>query len=163
MLVKSSGRVLLSVAYEDGNKYLDYLRKMSEICDVDLAGSLRRMKETIGDLDILASSNSSDEVMDYFVNYSDVKNVLLKGSTKTSVVLNDGIQVDLRVVKPESYGSALQYFTGSKEHNVKLRGIALRGNLKLSEYGVFEKETNEYIVGRSEKEVYNHDTPSKHR
>ncbi|UCD14683.1 MAG: DNA polymerase/3'-5' exonuclease PolX [Thermoplasmatales archaeon] len=155
MLEKASGRVLLSLAYEDGNKYLEYLRKMGEIVDVNLAGSLRRMKETIGDLDILASSNSPDEVMDYFVNYSDVKNVLLKGSTKTSVVLDDDIQVDLRVVKPESYGAALQYFTGSKEHNVKLRGIAIRKGLKLSEYGVFEKKTDKYVVGRSEEEVYN--------
>lgn len=155
MLEKASGRVLLSVAYEDGNKYLDYLRKMGEIIDVNLAGSLRRMKETIGDLDILASSNSPNEVMEYFVNYPDVKNVLLKGSTKTSVVLDDGIQVDLRVVKTESYGAALQYFTGSKEHNVKLRGIAIKKGLKLSEYGVFEKKTDKYVVGKSEKEVYN--------
>jgi len=155
MLERASGRVLLSVAYEDGNKYLEYLRKKGEIIDVNLAGSLRRMKETIGDLDILASSNSPDEVMEYFVNYPDVKNVLLKGSTKTSVVLDDGIQVDLRVVKPESYGAALQYFTGSKEHNVKLRGIAIKKGLKLSEYGVFEKKTGKYVVGKSEKEVYN--------
>ncbi|MFW6121036.1 MAG: DNA polymerase/3'-5' exonuclease PolX [Petrotogales bacterium] len=155
MLEKASGRVLLSVAYEDGNKYLEYLRKMNEIRDVDLAGSLRRMKENIGDIDILASSHKPDEVMEFFVDYPDVKNILLKGSTKTSVVLDDGIQVDLRVVKPESYGAALQYFTGSKEHNVKLRGIAVRMGLKLSEYGVFKKNTDKYIVGRSEKEVYN--------
>lgn len=155
MLERASGRVLLSVAYDDGNKYLGYLRKIDEIRDVNLAGSLRRMKETIGDLDILASSNKPDEVMEYFVNYPDVKNVLLKGITKTSVVLDDGIQVDLRVVKPESYGAALQYFTGSKEHNVKLRGIAIRRGYKLSEYGVFKKETDKYVVGRNEKEVYN--------
>jgi DNA polymerase (family 10) len=155
MLEKASGRVLLNVAYEDGNKYLEYLKKNKKILDVDIAGSLRRMKETIGDLDLLASSKHPEEVMEYFVGYTDVKNVLLKGATKTSVVLDDGIQVDLRVVKPESYGAALQYFTGSKEHNVKLRGIAIRKGYKLSEYGVFKKDTDKYVVGKSEKEVYN--------
>jgi len=155
MLEKSSGRVLLSIAYEDGNNYLDYLKKIHEIKDISIAGSLRRMKETIGDIDILASSNKPDKVMAYFVVYPDVKEVLLKGSTKTSVLLDDGIQVDLRIVKPESYGAALQYFTGSKEHNVILRGIAIIKGLKLSEYGVFKKDTEEYVVGKNEKEVYN--------
>ena len=155
MLEKSSGRVLLSIAYEDGNNYLDYLKKIHEIKDISIAGSLRRMKETIGDIDILASSNKADKVMAYFVVYPDVKEVLLKGSTKTSVLLDDGIQVDLRIVKPESYGAALQYFTGSKEHNVILRGIAIIKGLKLSEYGVFKKDTEEYVVGKNEKEVYN--------
>lgn len=155
MLEKASGRVLLGVAYEDGNRYIEYLRKMAKIRDVSIAGSLRRMKDTIGDLDILASSTTPEEVMEYFIRYPDVTNVLLSGSTKTSVVLSDGIQVDLRVVKPESYGAALQYFTGSKEHNVKLRSIAIRKGLKLSEYGVFNKKTDEYVVGRSEEEVYN--------
>ncbi len=155
MLERSSGRVLLSIAYEDGNKYIEYLKKMNGIKDVSLAGSLRRLKETIGDIDILASSNKPDKVMDYFVAYPDAKDVLLKGSTKTSIVLDDGIQVDLRVVKPESYGAALQYFTGSKEHNVILRGIAINKGLKLSEYGVFKKDTEEYVVGKREKEVYN--------
>ena len=155
MLEKTSGRILLNMAYEDGYKYLEYLKKNKKIIDVDLAGSLRRMKETIGDLDILASSKHPTEVMDHFVEYPDVKNVLLKGATKTSVVLDDGIQVDLRVVKPESYGAALQYFTGSKEHNVKLRGIAIRKGYKLSEYGVFKKDTDKYVVGKNEREVYN--------
>ena len=154
MLEKAHGRFLLGIAYENGNAYLAYLRKLDEIQDINLAGSLRRMKETVGDLDILVSSDKSDVVMQFFVDYPYVKDVLLQGSTKTSVVLDDGIQVDLRVVKPESYGAALQYFTGSKEHNVKLRSIAIRKGLKLSEYGVFKKKTGEYIVGRSEKEVY---------
>jgi len=123
---KTSGRVLLNMAYKDGNSYLDYLKKCERIEKIDIAGSLRRKKETIGDLDILISSEFPDEVMDYFVNFSNVQQMLLKGSTKTSVLLNDGIQVDLRVVKKESYGSALQYFTGSKEHNVKMRSIAIK-------------------------------------
>jgi DNA polymerase (family 10) len=113
------------------------------------------MKETIGDLDILASSKNPEEVMDYFISYPNVKNILMKGITKTSVVIGDGIQVDLRVVKPESYGAALQYFTGSKEHNVKLRSIAIKRGYKLSEYGVFKKKTDVYVVGKNEEEVYN--------
>jgi DNA polymerase (family 10) len=128
---------------------------MDKIIDLSLAGSLRRMKETIGDIDILASSKNPDEAMEYFIQYPKVKDVLLKGSTKTSVLLNDEIQVDLRVVKPESYGAALQYFTGSKEHNVVLRGIAIKKGFKLSEYGVFDKKTGDYIAGSSEKKVYN--------
>ena len=152
---KTSGRVLLNLAYIDGNSYLEYLKKLNKIDKVSLAGSLRRMKETIGDVDILASSDYADEVMDYFVGYDNVQRVLLKGSTKTSVLLNDNLQVDLRVVKKESYGAALQYFTGSKEHNVKMRGIAIKKGFKLNEYGLFNKETDKYIVGRDEKEVYN--------
>jgi len=152
---KTSGRVLLNVAYEYGNNYLEYLRKCKKIEKISIAGSLRRMKETIGDLDILASSDAPDEVMDHFVKYRDVQRVLLKGSTKTSVLLNDDLQVDLRVVEEKNFGAALQYFTGSKEHNVKMRSIAIKKNLKLNEYGLFDKKTGEYIVGRTEREIYN--------
>jgi DNA polymerase (family 10) len=112
------------------------------------------MKETIGDLDILASTNHPNEVMDYFVKYPDVQRVLMKCSTKTSVLLNDNLQVDLRAVKQESYGAALQYFTGSKEHNVKMRSIAIKKGFKLNEYGLFDKQTEKYIVGKNEDEVY---------
>ncbi len=152
---KTSGRVLLNVAYTDGEDYINYLTKCDKIEKVSIAGSLRRKKETIGDIDILASSDLPDEVMEYFVKYYDVDRVLLKGSTKTSVVLNDNLQVDLRVVKDESFGAALQYFTGSKEHNVKMRSIAIKKGLKLNEYGLFDKETDKYVVGKSEEEIYN--------
>lgn len=137
---KTSGRVLLNVAYEYGNNYLEYLRKCKKIEKISIAGSLRRMRETIGDLDILASSDAPDEVMDYFVKYHDVQRVLLKGSTKTSVLLNDDLQVDLRVVEERNFGAALQYFTGSKEHNVKMRSIAIKKGMKLNEYGLFDKK-----------------------
>jgi DNA polymerase (family 10) len=152
---KTSGRVLLNIAYHNGNNYLNYLKKCKKIKKLSIAGSLRRMKETIGDLDILASSDEPKEVMEYFIKYSDVKSVILKGNTKTSVLLNDDIQVDLRVVENKSFGAALQYFTGSKEHNVKMRSLAIKKDMKLNEYGLFNKKTNEYIVGRTEKEVYN--------
>ena len=154
MKEKTSGRVLLNVASEDGEKYINYLKKFKKIQRLSIAGSLRRRKETIGDLDILASSDFPDEVMDFFVKYDDVQRVLLKGSTKTSVVLDDELQVDLRVVSDNSFGAALQYFTGSKEHNVKMRSLSIKQGFKLNEYGLFEKETEKYIVGKNEEEIY---------
>jgi len=152
---KTSGRILLNVAYEDGRNYLEYLKTYDKIEQISIAGSLRRRKETIGDLDILASSNMPDEVMDYFAAYDNVQRVLLKGSTKTSVLLNDDVQVDLRVVESKSFGAALQYFTGSKEHNVKMRNLAIKKGFKLNEYGLFDKKTERHVVGRTEEEVYN--------
>jgi len=130
------------------------LKKCKEIDELSIAGSLRRKKETIGDIDILTSSDSPKKVMDFFVKYYDVQRVLMNGLTKSSVLLNDGLQVDLRVVKKDSFGSALQYFTGSKEHNVKMRSLAIKKGYKLNEYGLFEKDTEKYIVGKTEEEVY---------
>ncbi len=155
LMEKTSGRVLLNVAYDDGINYINYLRQCKKIDRLNLAGSLRRRKETIGDLDILASSDSPDEVMDYFIKYPNIQRVLMQGSTKSSVILNDEIQVDLRVVKDDSFGAALQYFTGSKEHNVKMRSIAIKQGFKLNEYGLFDKDTEKYIVGKTEDEIYN--------
>jgi len=155
LMEKTSGRVLLNVAYDDGINYINYLKQCKKIDRLSIAGSLRRRKETIGDLDILASSDYPGEVMDFFVKYPDVQRVLMQGITKTSVVLNDEIQVDLRVVKDDSFGAALQYFTGSKEHNVKMRSIAIKNGFKLNEYGLFNKDTEKYIVGKTEEEIYN--------
>lgn len=155
MKEKTSGRALLNLAHEDGENYLNYLKKCDKIKRLSIAGSLRRRKETIGDLDLLASSDNPNEVMNFFVKYNDVKQVLLKGSTKTSVVLNDDLQVDLRVVEDKSFGAALQYFTGSKEHNVKMRSLAIKKGYKLNEYGLFNKKTEKFIVGQNEEEIYN--------
>ena len=154
LMDKTSGRVLLNVAYHHGNKYIEYLKKHKKIKRLSLAGSLRRMKETIGDIDILASSDEPDEIMDYFVKYYDVQRILMKGSTKSSVVLNDELQVDLRVVDDKSFGAALQYFTGSKEHNVQMRNLAIKKGFKLNEYGLFKKNTDTFITGRNEEEIY---------
>jgi DNA polymerase (family 10) len=154
LLEKTSGRVLLNVAYEDGDRYLTYLKKNKKIKKIDIAGSLRRMKETIGDIDILASSNDPETVMDHFVQYPEVAEILAKGITKSSVILNDHLQVDLRVVDEKSYGAALQYFTGSKDHNVTLRGFAIKKGFKLNEYGLFEKESEKYIAGKTEEDIY---------
>ena len=155
LLKKTSGRALLNVAFSDGIDYVNYLKNFDKVENISIAGSLRRMNETIGDIDILISSDHPNEVMDYFTKYHNIDRVLLKGNTKTSVLLNDNIQVDLRVVKSESFGAALQYFTGSKEHNVAIRSLALKLGFKLNEYGLFDKDSEEYIVGRTEPEIYN--------
>jgi DNA polymerase (family 10) len=151
---KTSGRVLLNVAYEDGTRYITYLKRCKQIEKINIAGSLRRMKETIGDLDILISSKNPEKIMQYFVSYPEVAQVLAKGTTKSSVLLNDNLQVDLRVVEEKSYGAALQYFTGSKDHNVTLRGLAIRKGFKLNEYGLFDKKTEKYIAGKTEEDIY---------
>lgn len=124
--------------------------------NIELAGSLRRRKETIGDIDILISAKKENwpKLHQHFITYAGVKEVLLSGETKSSVVLQEGRQVDLRTVEPHQWGAALQYFTGSKEHNVRLRDIAKAMGLKLSEYGLFKADTEERIGGSTEEEIY---------
>jgi DNA polymerase (family 10) len=128
------------------------LRKVAGVEEVALAGSVRRRKETVGDGDILVISRKPDKVMDFFVAMSEVAHVHGKGSTKSSVKLETGMDVDLRVVSAESFGAALNYFTGSKDHNVALRRIAMDRDLKLNEYGVFRGDKS--IAGKTEEEVY---------
>jgi DNA polymerase (family 10) len=131
---------------------LDFLQQGSHIEALDVAGSYRRRKETVGDLDVLVTSAAGEQVLTRFTQYEDVGKVVSQGSTRASVVLRSGLQVDLRVVPPESYGAALLYFTGSKAHNIALRNRALERDLKISEYGVFCDD--EYVVGASETDVY---------
>lgn len=154
MLQKTSGRVLLNLAYDDGMSYVTYLKNCPALEKVSIAGSLRRMKETIGDVDILASSKNPEKVMECFVTYSKVARILSKGTTKSSVILHDNLQVDLRVVEAKSYGAALQYFTGSKDHNVTMRNLAIKKGYKLNEYGLFDKKTEKFLVGKTEEEIY---------
>jgi len=116
-------------------------------------GSFRRAKETIGDIDILAVAENSNEVMEYFVSMPDVEKIIAQGETKSVVKLDNGIEVDLRVVPQKSYGAALQYFTGNKDHNVELRKIAIRKGWKLNEYGLFDKNKRQ-IAGKTEEDVY---------
>jgi DNA polymerase (family 10) len=130
----------------------DRLRQVAGVEEVALAGSVRRRKETVGDGDILVISRKPDKVMDFFVAMSEVAHVHGKGSTKSSVKLETGMDVDLRVVSAESFGAALNYFTGSKDHNVALRRIAMDRDLKLNEYGVFRGDKS--IAGKTEEEVY---------
>src|SRR5206468_10561448 len=118
------------------------------------AGSLRRMAETIGDIDILVASEKGEAVADAFVGLSYVDRVIARGETKTSIRTTKGLQVDLRVVPPGCWGAALQYFTGSKAHNIRTREIAVRKGLKLSEYGLFQAKSGKLIVAETEEEVY---------
>lgn len=128
------------------------LKSLSAVKAVSVAGSVRRMKETIGDVDFLVVSDNPHEVMDFFVSMPEVTDVMGKGETKSSVRLKTGMNADIRVLREESFGAALQYFTGSKDHNVALRRIAQERDWKLSEYGLFHGD--EQIAGRTEQEVY---------
>jgi len=131
---------------------LDYLQKIAGVKRAVAAGSYRRAKETVGDLDILVVADSSSPVMDRFVEYENVKDVLSKGTTRSSVVWRSGLQVDLRLVEAQSFGAALQYFTGSQAHNVAVRHLGRRLGLKINEYGVFKLD--ERIAGDTEQSVY---------
>ncbi len=135
----------------------DIVRRMKEAAPVDkieVAGSIRRMKDTVKDIDILTTSKKPEAVMDVFVKLPHVSRVLAHGPTKSSVITEDGIQVDLRVVEEDSFGAALQYFTGSKQHNIKLREMAVRAGLKLNEYGAFKEPGEKKIAGRTEEDMY---------
>ncbi len=149
-----TGRMLLGCAYYYGKKIEDYMRIAGKLELVSVAGSLRRMKETIGDIDLLVGSDEPRSAMGIFTSSPEVEEIIVTGETKSSVRLKDGVQVDLRVVRTESYGAALQYFTGSKEHNIELRKLGIENGLKINEYGVFRKGTEERIAGRTEEEVY---------
>jgi len=127
---------------------------LKDVKRVVAGGSLRRLKETVRDIDILITSNKPEKVMKVFTKLPQVEEVLVSGPTKSSIVTRDRVQVDLRVVAPSSFGSALCYFTGSKSHNIRLRQIAQRKGLKLNEYGVFTVKTNKKIAGPEEEGVY---------
>ncbi len=131
---------------------INYLEKVNGVQQVTAAGSLRRSKETIGDLDILVVAGKDSPVMKRFIEYEDVVSVLSQGTTRSSIVLRTGLQVDLRMVDGENYGAALQYFTGSQAHNVALRKLGRRQGLKINEYGVFKFE--ERVAGHTEQSVY---------
>ena len=145
-------RLYWAEADEYAKLMLDHLQTCSDVERMEMAGSYRRGRETIGDLDVLVVSSKVDAVMDCFGSFAGVAEVLARGDTKMSIRLARGLQVDLRVVPAESFGAALQYFTGSKEHNVVLRGLAKDRGLKINEYGVYRGE--EYVAGRTEEEVY---------
>ncbi len=157
---QQGSRFLLNEAERSVEPLLAYLRETPEIERLEVAGSYRRRKETIGDIDLLAIASQPIPVMERFRGYAQVDKILMAGDTRSTVVLGSGLQVDLRVVPAECYGAALVYFTGSKEHNVKLRRRAVERGLRISEYGVFQvheegSETEgECIGGGEEAEVY---------
>lgn len=149
-----SSRFLLGEVLPIIQGILTYMGDCKAARRVEVAGSARRRKETVGDLDVLVSSNEPDDVTKYFVSMPPIVRILGQGPTKSTVVLRNMLQVDLRVIPPESYGAALQYFTGSKEHNVKLRTIGVKQGLKLNEYGLYNRETDELIAAEDEETIY---------
>lgn len=158
-----ASRYLISDAERFVEPLVAYLKEVPELERLEVAGSYRRRRETIGDIDLLATASNPGPVMAAFLRYPQVDKALMSGDTRSTITLGSGLQVDLRVVAPESYGAALLYFTGSKEHNVKLRRRAVERGLRISEYGVFRMETTagggeevhgERIAGHTEEEVY---------
>lgn len=152
---QTEARIPIDEALRIADGIVAYLKKSPLVVDATPSGSLRRMKETIGDIDILVTGKDNVKIVNHFIKYPKVSRVLSAGDTKASVMVGVGAetrQVDIRIVPMKSYGAALQYFTGSKAHNIKLRSLAKDQGLKVSEYGVFRGE--KMIAGKTEEEVY---------
>ncbi|MEV0666060.1 DNA polymerase/3'-5' exonuclease PolX [Actinomadura luteofluorescens] len=154
LLRGSSERVLVDAAAGVADEIVAALSALPQVERCAHAGSLRRMRETIGDVDVLAASLDPRPIMEAFTALPFVAEVIAGGDKKTSIRTAKGLQVDLRVVPPESWGAALQYFTGSQAHNIRTREIAVKAGLRLSEYGLFDARTDELIVSGTEEEVY---------
>ncbi|MGD8979368.1 MAG: DNA polymerase/3'-5' exonuclease PolX [candidate division WOR-3 bacterium] len=149
---KGHERLSVAVAEKIATEIIDYMKQNAKITDISPAGSLRRWKETIGDVDILVTGRKGARIVEIFTKYPGTERVLAAGDTKGSIMVEGGTQVDLRIVAPRSYGAAMQYFTGSKAHNVRCRNIARTKGMKLSEYGLFKG--NKMVAGKTETEVY---------
>ncbi|GAB4416982.1 MAG: DNA polymerase/3'-5' exonuclease PolX [Thermodesulfovibrionales bacterium] len=154
MLKRGKERQPIGRVLPMANEIIEQLQKKAPVKELSLAGSLRRWKDTIKDIDILATSREPEKVMTVFVHLPMVRNVLMKGPTKSSIVIEGDIQVDLRVVEEESFGAALAYFTGSKAHNIRLREMAMKAGLKINEYGIFREGDNKRLGGEKEDDVY---------
>ena len=151
---KSATRIPLGFALPHAEEIVARLRPLKDVKRIDIAGSLRRRKDTIGDIDLLVASKNPAAAIGAFASLPLVEQVLAKGDTKSSVRLKGGIQVDMRVIDEKSYGAALLYFTGSKQHNIELRKAAISKGCKLSEYGLFSNRTNALIAGKTEQDLY---------
>jgi DNA polymerase (family X) len=147
-------RTLLASGRTVAAQVAEALRAHGGVERLEIAGSLRRMRETVKDIDLLVTSTEPEHVIGTLTTLPSVTEVIVKGPTKASVRHQDGLQIDLRVVEPAAFGAALQYFTGSKDHNVRVREIASRRGLRISEYGVFDERTGERVAGATEEEVY---------
>ncbi|WP_440556957.1 DNA polymerase/3'-5' exonuclease PolX [Streptomyces sp. SCPE 10] len=154
LLQRAGARVPLPLALDTAEEIVAALSSVSGCRRCAYAGSLRRMRETVGDLDVLVAARKSGPFMDALCELPGTAEVIARGAKKTSVRTGRGLQVDLRVLPPESWGAGLQYFTGSKAHNIRTRTIAVHRGLKLSEYGVFDAESEESVASRTEEEVY---------
>lgn len=148
---RAAKRLRLSAAEQIATPLLEYLKSLADVDQAVVAGSFRRRKDTVGDLDVLVTCGKGD-VIAHFIDYPEVAEILAKGTTRATVKLKSGVQVDLRVVAKRSYGAALVYFTGSKAHNIALRKMAMKHGLKFNEYGVFKKER--WLAGTTESDVY---------
>ncbi|MFI5420974.1 MAG: helix-hairpin-helix domain-containing protein, partial [Nitrososphaerales archaeon] len=153
---KQSNRILLAQAVELSKRINETLKKISEVKRFAIAGSFRRMKETVGDFDVLLQTDEPQTAIRVFTqNEDEIKEVMAAGDTKASVKLHDNFQVDVRVIPEKSWGAALMYFTGSKSHNIELRTIAIKKNFRLNEYGLFKaSDETALVAGKSEEEIY---------
>src|SRR4030066_446220 len=154
MLKRGMERQPLGKVLPVANDILKHLKSKAPIKKLSIAGSIRRWKDTIKDIDILATSQDPKAVMNAFVRLPHVKDVLLHGPTKSSVIIHEGLQVDLRVVEEDSFGAALAYFTGSKAHNIRLREMAVKSGLKINEYGIFREKDEKKLGGEKEEDIY---------
>ncbi|OGT56074.1 MAG: DNA polymerase III [Gammaproteobacteria bacterium RIFCSPHIGHO2_12_FULL_43_28] len=151
-LKQATSRIKLASSIPIANSLINYLKECKHADHVECAGSFRRHKETVGDLDILVTAKNPEKVIEHFVKFDEIATILSQGTTRSTVILHSGIQVDLRVVPQKSYGAALLYFTGSKAHNINVRKLAVKKNLKINEYGVFKGDKQ--IAGKTESSVY---------
>lgn len=154
MLKRGMERQPLGKVLPIAKEIVDDLRENAPVNQIQIAGSIRRWKETVKDIDILATSKNPKAVMNAFIHLPGVKEVIMHGPTKSSVIVHEGLQVDLRVVDEDCFGAALAYFTGSKAHNIRLREMAVRSGLKINEYGVFREKDEKKLGGRREEDVY---------
>ena len=152
LIKRGKGRTLLGIALPMARNIIAELKTLKKIKRINVAGSLRRMEETIGDIDLLVISSDPKKVMDRFTNLKDVDRILARGETKSTVILKNSMQCDVRVLDEKNYGAALQYFTGNKGHNIRLRELAIKKGYKLNEYGLFKKD--KYICGKTEEDIY---------
>jgi DNA polymerase (family X) len=153
-LARQGDRILIDEAMGTAEAIIRSLRESVEMERITFAGSLRRMRDTIGDIDILVASADATPIMDAFTTMPRAAQILAKGDTKSSIVTRKGLQVDLRVVPADAWGAALIYFTGSKTHNIKIRERAIKRGWKLSEWGLFEAETGKQVAAHTEEDVY---------
>ncbi len=154
MLKRGMERQPLGKVLPIAKDIVGYLETHATVDQIKIAGSIRRWKDTVKDIDILATSRDPKAVMNAFVHLPHVQDILMHGPTKSSVIIHEGLQVDLRVVEEDSFGAALAYFTGSKAHNIRLREMAVKAGLKINEYGIFREKDDKKLGGKREEDVY---------
>lgn len=154
LIKKGRERTPLGVALPLAEEVISSLKKLAQLDEIEACGSLRRSRETVRDIDILVTTKSPSKAMDAFVKLPSIKEVLAHGPTKSSAITKEEIQVDIRVVEPKDFGAALLYFTGSREHNVRLRELAVKKGMKINEYGIFDAKTHKRLGGDTEEQIY---------